>query len=284
MDQFAAIPGGAVLLKDARRQSERTVQLAPFTICRTVVTEAEFSAGCFLDHPASTAASAGLPAHGVRWIDAVAWCNAASVAAGLAPAYRIEGSHVYWNPLANGFRLPTEAEWVHAALGGGSGPRHGALADIGWSALDQTAGPQPVGLKTANAFGVFDALGNVWEWCWDRLDPARYGDYRVLKGGGWADPEWSCRVGVRRGNAPDARVEDVGFRVVHGAATDDLGNDDWQGWSVRADRDRAALPGPLPVGWTPLASAESPERYLRQLTEAEDVRSRLGSMSTRGQN
>lgn len=265
MERFAAIPGGAVLLKDARRRTERTAQLSPFSISRTVVTNAEYAAGQLIDHSDGMAESAGLPAHGLSWIDAVAWCNAAAAAAGIEPAYRLEGTYVHWNPLATGFRLPTEAEWVHAALGGGSGPRHGALADIGWSALDQTAGPQPVGHKRPNGFGVFDALGNVWEWCWDRLDPARYGDYRVFKGGGWADPEWSCRVGVRRGNAPDARVEDVGFRVARGAVTDALGNDDWQGWSERADRDRAALPGPLPVGWTPLASPDSPEQYPHHL-------------------
>ncbi|HLS50286.1 MAG TPA: SUMF1/EgtB/PvdO family nonheme iron enzyme [Actinomycetaceae bacterium] len=86
----------------------------------------------------------------------------------------------------------------------------------------------------------------------DRLDPARYGDYRVLKGGGWADPEWSCRVGVRRGYAPDARVDDVGFRVARGAAAPIGQSDGGQGWSETADRQRASLNGPLPVGWTPL--------------------------------
>lgn len=93
-----------------------------------------------------------------------------------------------------------------------------------------------------------DTLGNVWEWCWDRLDPARYGDYRVLKGGGWADPEWSCRVGVRRGDAPDAHLEDAGFRVARGIA-----GLNGQGWSEAEDRSRADIAGPRPIGWTPLA-------------------------------
>lgn len=137
-------------------------------------------------------------------------------------------------------------------MGGSIGPRHGPLDQIAWTEEDGTTGPQPSASKDANAYGLFDTLGNVWEWCWDRLDPARYGDYRVLKGGGWADPQWSCRVGVRRGNAPDATVDDVGFRVARGAVAEHELADAGQGWSERADRQRAMLDGPLPVGWTPL--------------------------------
>lgn len=247
LERFVRVPSGTVILTDARRQSKRDVQLCEFEISRTVVTEAEYAAGEL------AAAGTGLPARGLRFIDVVLWCNTASVGAGLEPAYRVQGHTAQWNTRAAGYRLPTEAEWVWAARGGTAGPRYGALAQIAWSALDEVTGPQPVGLKLANDYGVFDALGNVWEWCWDRLDPARYGDYRVFKGGGWADPEWSCRVGVRRGNAPDARVEDVGFRVVRGAVPADAVTDGAQGWSERADRARAALPGPLPVGWTPLS-------------------------------
>lgn len=262
MERFAGIPGGIVHLTDARRGSERTVELAPFAITRTVVTRSEFDAGRLdsrLDRSAldrtvldRSAANTNTPAHGVTWLDAVAWCNAASVTAGLTPAYQFDGPSPHWNPTADGFRLPTEAEWVHAAMGGSPGPRHGAIASIGWSALDRVAGPQPVGQKAPNAYGVYDSIGNVWEWCWDRLDPARYGNYRVFKGGGWADPEWSCRVGVRRGNAPDAVVEDVGFRVARGFVAAHETSDGGQGWSEAADRTRASLPGPLPVGWTPL--------------------------------
>ena len=165
----------------------------------------------------------------------------------------LDGDAVAWNPAADGFRLPSEAEWVHAARGGTAGARYGELREIAWSEADAVSGPQPAGRKAANAYGLFDTLGNVWECCFDRLDPARYGDYRVLKGGGWADPEWSCRVGVRRGNAPDARVDDVGFRVARGALADSAEADGGQGWSEAGDRERAALKGPLPVGWTPLA-------------------------------
>lgn len=253
MNTLAAVPGGTVRLNDARRGTGRAVTLLPFGMGIVPVTAAEFAAGCL---GAASADGLEYPATGVRWLDAVAWCNSASEQEGAEPAYRIDGGAVRWNPAANGYRLPTEAEWVWASMGGSAGARYGALSAIGWAAADKVAGPQPVGQKTANGYGLHDTLGNVWEWCWDRLDPARYADYRVLKGGGWADPEWSCRVGVRRGNAPNATVEDVGFRVARGAVDAVAGPDGGQGWSEREDRERASIRPPLPAGWTPLPPSD----------------------------
>lgn len=60
-------------------------------------------------------------------------------------------------------------------------------------------------------------LGGVWEWCWDVYDPEVYGPYRVIRGGGFADPAWSCRAGVRRRTQPTARLADLGLRVVRSA-------------------------------------------------------------------
>lgn len=249
MSSLVSIPGGLVQLRDARRNTERTVALLPFRASLAPVTVAEFAAG--RSGPASID-DVDLPATAVRWIDALAWCNSASEYEGAEPVYQLDGAAVRWSPAASGYRLPTEAEWVYASLGGGFGARHGVLSEVAWSAADEVTGPQPVRRKAANGYGLFDTLGNVWEWCWDRLDPARYGDYRVFKGGGWAGPEWSCRVGVRRGNAPDATVEDVGFRVVRGAVTEDRAADGGQGWSEREDRQRASIAPPLRAGWTPL--------------------------------
>ncbi len=191
------------------------------------------------------------PVHPITWFDAVHWCNAASEAAGLRAAYAVDGRDVAWDVAADGFRLPTEAEWEWACRAGTTGPVYGSLAEIAWSAGDDVDGPQPVARKTPNDFGLFDMLGNVWEWCWDYADTARYGDYRTLRGGGWADRDWSLRASVRRGSAPDAVLEDVGFRVARGAVGE-AGEDAAQGWSAAADRARADIRGPLPMGWTPL--------------------------------
>jgi formylglycine-generating enzyme required for sulfatase activity len=180
----------------------------------------------------------------------VRWCNVASAALGLASAYAVEGGHVRWDVAADGVRLPTEAEWEWACRAGTSGPTYGPLAQIGWTADDGVEGPQPVGGKQPNALGLFDTIGNVWEWCWDHADTARYGEYRSLRGGGWADRAWSTRASVRRGSHPDAVIEDIGFRVARGVVGDP-GADAAQGWSLDADRRRAAM-RPLPSGWTPL--------------------------------
>ena len=145
--------------------------------------------------------------------------------------------------------MPTEAEWEYACRAGTTSPTYGPLEDIAWTSLDHLEGPQPVGMKKANPHGLHDMLGNIWEWCWVYADPARYGDYRSLRGGGWADEPWSVRASVRRGSAPDAVLEDVGLRLARGL----VGSPGQaQGWSHEADRQRAAICGPLPVGWTPL--------------------------------
>jgi formylglycine-generating enzyme len=239
LPELADIPAGALRQRDARTGAEREVALRPFRIARTALARAD-----------------GAPLHGIRWIDAVALCNAMSADAGLRPAYElpaVEGAawRVRWDPSADGYRLPTEAEWEHACRAGTRTPTYGSLEAIAWTAADGVDGPQPVGRKQPNAWGLADMLGNVWEWCWDFADPARYADYRALRGGGWADRAFSVRASVRRGTAPDAVLEDAGLRLAQGAVGAP-GARAAQGWSADADRERADIRGPLPIGWTPL--------------------------------
>lgn len=235
-NDLVAIPGLTIDLRDARTQSSRTVELVPFAIGAVPVTRDD---------------GTRIPMHPMTWFGAVEWCNTASRQAGLHPAYTVSGREVSWDVAADGFRLPTEAEWEAACRAGTNTPTYGPLEAIAWTAADDVAGPQAVALKEPNAFGLFDTLGNIWEWCWDYADTARYNDYRSLRGGGWADQAWSCRASVRRGSAPDAVLEDVGFRVARGAVGEP-GANAAQGWSAASDRERAAIAGALPVGWTPL--------------------------------
>lgn len=195
--------------------------------------------------------SSHAPVHGLTWVDAIEWCNAASEAEGLTPAYARSGRKVEWDVVADGYRLPTEAEWEYACRAGSSGPHYGPLDEVAWTAMDGLSVPNDVALKAPNAFGAYDILGNDWEWCWDYADPARYADYRTFRGGGWADAAWNVRSSVRRGSAPDAVLEDVGFRVARGACGQPTATAA-QGWSDEADRDRATVRGPIPFGWTPL--------------------------------
>ena len=254
MPELVRVPAGTIDLRDARSGSVKAVSLEPFEIGRTPVTWAEFAAvwptvGPGPDTPPDQ------PAHGLSWFDAVDWCNRASELVGLRPAYRRSGRTVNWNPAADGYRLPTEAEWEFACRAGSTGPGYGPLHDVAWTAADGLAGPARVARKLPNRFGLYDTLGNVWEWCWDYADPARYSDYRSVRGGGWADHAWHVRASVRRSSAPEVSLEDLGFRVACGPAAAE-GDAAAQGWSAAADLDRAKIKGPLPVGWTPLRVAE----------------------------
>ncbi|QJW36966.1 formylglycine-generating enzyme family protein [Cellulosimicrobium protaetiae] len=268
LPDLVPVPAGRLDVADARTGESRSVTLEPFRVARTPVTagqhravlDAVLDADVLRPHPQGgpSGVDDDVPVHGLTWFESVRWCNAASRVAGLDPAYRVEGRDVRWDVRSAGYRLPTEAEWEHACRGGTSGPRYGPVGDVAWTADDGVDGPRPVATRLPNAFGLHDTLGNVWEWCWDYADTARYGEYRSLRGGGWADRTWSVRAGVRRGSAPDARIEDVGLRVAQGAVGES-GVPAAQGWSDAEDRARARVPGLLPLGWTPLTfpSAEA---------------------------
>jgi formylglycine-generating enzyme len=161
----------------------------------------------------------------VSWWDAVEFCNALSVHEGVAPAYRIRRNveGVEWDIAVDGYRLPTEAEWEYACRAGTTGPRYGPLDEIAWYRGNSGGRAHDVGGKRPNPWGVYDMLGNVWEWCWDLYDPDVYGTYRVLRGGGWFDEHWSCRASVRRRSHPTLVVDDLGFRLARSSVSGSIG-------------------------------------------------------------
>lgn len=241
--EMALVPSGSVTLHDARRQRGRTVELGSFEIGVYPVTEEQFAEvlGIAAVHPRA-------PARDLSWLRSIRFCNAVSEWEGLDPAYSFEGEDVTWHVDSDGYRLPTEAEWEYACRAGSSGPHYGLLVDIAWTAADDVRAPHNVGGKMPNLNGLFDTLGNVWEWCWDLLDPARYDDYRVFRGGGFADDAWNVRASVRRGGAPRMHHDDVGMRLARGGF-DSV--DTAQGWSAAVDRERAVSETATPLGWTP---------------------------------
>ncbi|WP_326701765.1 formylglycine-generating enzyme family protein [Streptomyces sp. NBC_01754] len=205
------IPGGTVDLRDDRRGTRWQTEIAPFLLGRCPVT-----AGLHRTvTETATAAGDAFPLTNISWLDAVELCDRLSVASGLAPAYsRDPGTgEVVWDRTSDGYRLPTEAEWQYACRAGTTGYRYGAIDAIAWYDGNSDGRAQEVGVKSPNPWGLYDMLGNVWEWCWDLYDEEVYGSYRIFRGGGWAESERGCGATVRRRSHPTFAIDDLGFRV-----------------------------------------------------------------------
>ncbi|WP_035056226.1 formylglycine-generating enzyme family protein [Andreprevotia chitinilytica] len=211
--QTVEIPAGSIALRDDRTGRQWSVEIQCFAIGRYPVTQAQYAA--VTGQWPSAAVAAQCPVESVSWLDAARFCNMLSKTAGLLVCYEIhaDGTGATLIPGSDGYRLPTEAEWEYACRAGTHGPRYGELGDIAWYAENAGGHPQDVGQKQANAWGLYDMLGNVWEWCADQYDPAVYGSYRVFRGGGWSDAERGCLATNRRRSHPTFAIDDLGFRV-----------------------------------------------------------------------
>ncbi len=175
------------------------------------------------------------PVEYVTWLDAVRFCNGLSERDGFLPFYEINGETVENVEIPNrkgpGYRLPTEAEWEYACRAGKDtkysfGNEPTLLSDYGWFDQNSMRMSHPVGEKKANAFGLYDMHGNVFERCMDLYDDSYYkrsptedplksagSGGRVIRGGSWLrEPRWS-RSAERADCSPMGRYGDNGFRV-----------------------------------------------------------------------
>ncbi len=271
------------------------VTLSPFYLGKTEVTKGAWDevrawavGRGYPDLSAGEGKAADHPVQTVTWWDAIKWCNARSEKEGLVPCYAVGGNpmrsgttapEVNWT--APGYRLPTEAEWEKAARGGLSGKRFPWGDTISHSQanykssssyaydVSPTSGnhpsyadgtkpyTSPAGSFVANAYGLQDMVGNVWEWCWDRYgaykaaaqsDPrgATLGVGRVFRGGGWDFYAYGAQVSNRLSDYPGSQYYDLGFRAARSSVP-----------STAATTSDVSVDTRDPVAWTLFSAAEA---------------------------
>lgn len=177
------------------------------------------------------------PITNVTWEEAIDFCNWLSKKHGYDPVYSRRGPILSCNFEADGYRLPTEAEWEFAARGGvkSKGFKYvgGDSPDrMAWYTENSENRPHVYGTRYANELGIHDLNGNVWEWCWDKYDPAYFGDIksgtapthnptgalagekRIVKGGSWDSKLSFLRPTNKVATLPGNTYEFYGFRVV----------------------------------------------------------------------
>lgn len=211
-------------------QHEVTLTRA-FEIQATEVTQHQYQDALGKLEPQQSTGCPECPVVGVSWFEAASYCNHLSAARKLPKCYVISGANsaTSQGSACRGYRLPSEAEWEYAARAGTATARYGELDAIAWidvnSAIGDALALHPVGQKQANAWGLYDMLGNASEWTSDwqgdlpstpTTDPegAAHGENRVFRGGNCKMPAAEARAGFRNAYGPGNQVEFIGFRCV----------------------------------------------------------------------
>ena len=251
-DNFVFVEGGTFINTKSNLYG-KNAKMADFYIGKYEITQKEWVE--IMGVNPSKFKGDNLPVETISWYDCVVYCNKRSEKEKLKPYYTIENTKkdsknknplddVKWtvtiNSEANGYRLPTEAEWEYAAGGGQNSKSYKysggndintvawywqnagkkALAGVwSWSVIEKNDNkPKPVGIKASNELGIYDMSGNVREWCEDWFEDAQTtsGVSRVWRGGGWMGGDFCCESSFRGNHQANGKGADQGLRVCRG--------------------------------------------------------------------
>jgi formylglycine-generating enzyme required for sulfatase activity len=231
--EVVALPGGTFEMgsddPDESDQSLHKVRLSPFVIDKYLVTQEQYE-NLMGTNPSHWEGPKN-PVDKIRWLDAAAYCNKRSIREGFAPCYDLKTLKCDFT--ADGYRLPTEAEYEYALRAGTAtlyffADSPSDLKRYAWFKENSPRGSHPIGEKLPNAWGLHDMVGNVWEWCNDyyredyyRRSPAEdpcgpsSGENRVVRGGCWNSKPGDCRSAYRNFEMP--AFTDICFaKDIHG--------------------------------------------------------------------
>lgn len=262
-DDLILIKGGTFTMGSPESENWRSedevqhqVTVSDFYMSQYEITQKEYES--IMGENPSTFKGENLPVENITWYQAIEYCNKLSEKAGITPVYKIDGTNVSWDLSANGYRLPTEAEWEYAARAGttttfntetsisaeesnyyGHYPYEIEENYFSQNKLDTKPGEYrqttvEVGSFNPNNWGLYDMHGNVEEWVYDY-----YGDYdlentnnptgpttgtlRVSRGGGWNDFAKHLRSAYRVSAVPTIGAYNIGFRIVRNATNNGNG-------------------------------------------------------------
>ena len=216
-------PTGEDGRNDNETQHSVTITRA-YCMKATEVTQGEWQAVMGSNPSAVKSCGANCPVEQVSWDDAIGYANALSGRDGLPECYA--GSS-FKGLGCGGYRLPTDAEWEYAARAGTTAATYGNLDSVAWCVENAGSATHPVRQKQPNAWGLYDMLGNVWEWTGDWYAPypgtvtdpvgIAEGSRRVFRGGSWYDGARNARAACRFHYTPYLRNSGLGFRLARTA-------------------------------------------------------------------
>ncbi|MBN1448324.1 MAG: formylglycine-generating enzyme family protein [Bacteroidetes bacterium] len=233
------IPAGSFTMGDASGTTEpnerpaHTVSVNAFFMSSMEISQALYEQ--VIGFNPSQSKGKSKPVEKVTWYDALRFCNALSTRDGFQPVYTDIDGNLTADFSADGYRLPTEAEWEYACRAGTTTPYYtgSTKADLdrcAWYSGNAGDAPRDRGLKEANSFGLYDMHGNVYEWCWDWYGSSYYsesvnsnprgpavGQQKICRGGSWFVFEYGCRSSFRSMLEPEYPGIDIGFRIVRTA-------------------------------------------------------------------